>query len=150
MPILSDIKLIKIDSDTKEVIKADFVFGLYADEECTQLIQEVKSDKKTGTILFEGVRYGEFFIKEVSQPKNYELSNEIVKLEISDKGIFINGTEIKENDGIYSFEFANKKLPKVQTGNETNYVLLVFSIVISVIAITRAVIVLRKNKKENN
>lgn len=150
MPILSNIKLIKIDSDSKEIIKSDFVFGLYADKECTKLIQEVKSDKETGTILFEGVRYGKGFIKEISQPKGYELSNDVIEVEINNKGVFINGMETKENEGVYSFEFANKKLQKVQTGNETNYILLVFIIVISIIAITRAAIVLRKNKKENN
>ena len=34
MPILKDIKVIKIDSKTKEIIKEKFSFGIYEDEEC--------------------------------------------------------------------------------------------------------------------
>lgn len=150
MPILSNIKVVKIDSDTKEIIKAKFTFGLYADEECTQLIKQVDSNKEEGTGLFEDLRFGTYFIKEISAPKGYELSNEIVKLEINDKGVFINGTEITENDEVYSFEFANKQLPKIQTGNEINYAILIGSIVISLLGITTGTIVLRKRKQKNN
>lgn len=150
MPILSNVKVVKIDSDTKEIIKAKFTFGLYADEECTQLIKQVDSNKEDGTVLFEDLRFGTYFIKEISAPKGYELSNEIVKLEMNDKGIFINGTEITENDEVYSFEFENKQLPKIQTGNEINYAILIGSIIISLLGITTGTIVLRKRKQKNN
>lgn len=69
MPILSNIKVIKIDSETKETIKAKFTFGLYADEECTELIQEVESDKELGSVLFENLRFNTFYIKELLAPK---------------------------------------------------------------------------------
>lgn len=69
MPILTDVRLIKIDKDTKEVIKSDFSFGIYEDEECTKLIKEVRSDKKLGTVLFEDLRYSTVYIKELSAPK---------------------------------------------------------------------------------
>ncbi len=68
-PILTNIKLIKVDSETKESIKSDFVFGLYADEACTKLIMEFNSDKNEGTILFESLRYNTFYIKELLAPK---------------------------------------------------------------------------------
>ena len=45
MPILNDITLIKIDADTKAKILDKFTFGLYADKECTQLLQQVDSNK---------------------------------------------------------------------------------------------------------
>ena len=40
MPILQNIKLVKIDANTKESIKEKFTFGLYEDEECKDLIKE--------------------------------------------------------------------------------------------------------------
>lgn len=69
MPILKNIRIIKADSETEEVIYDNFKFGIYEDPECTKLIQEVKSDKKTGTVSFEGLRYGIWYIKELKAPK---------------------------------------------------------------------------------
>ena len=58
MPILQNIKLVKIDANTKESIKEKFTFGLYEDEECKDLIKEYESNKEEGTIIFEDLRYG--------------------------------------------------------------------------------------------
>ena len=145
MPILSNIKLIKIDSDTREVIKADFTFGLFADSDCTELIQEVKSDKDAGTILFKDIRYGKWFIKELSQPNNYQLSDKVVELVIDDKGIFIDGTKIDEENGIYSFEFENTQIPRIQTGNEMNYILLISIAIVSILIIVAGIVILKKH-----
>ena len=53
MPILKNVKVIKVDSETKETIKDKFTFAIYEDQECTKLIKEVKSNKEDGTALFE-------------------------------------------------------------------------------------------------
>lgn len=145
MPILSNIKVVKIDSDTKEVIKSQFSFGLYADENCSQLIIEVDSNIEEGTALFEDLRYGTYFIKEISEPEGYILSNEIVRLEINNEGVFINGTKLEEIEDIYNFEFENKQIPKIQTGNEMNYILLISIAVISLLAIILGVVLLKRN-----
>ena len=79
MPILKNVKVIKVDSETKETIKDKFIFGIYEDLECTKLIQEVKSDKEVGIALFENLRYGTYYIKEIKAPKDYELSSRIAK-----------------------------------------------------------------------
>ena len=55
MPILKNVKVIKVDSETKETIKDKFIFGIYENPECTKLIKEVKSNKEDGTALFEEV-----------------------------------------------------------------------------------------------
>ena len=68
MPILKTIKVIKADSETKETIKAKFKFGIYEDPECTKLIKEVKADKESGTVTFEDLRYGTYYIKETKAP----------------------------------------------------------------------------------
>ena len=103
MPILKTIKVIKADSETKETIKANFKFGIYEDPECTKLIKELKSDKDSGTVSFEDLRYGTYYIKETEAPKGYQLSDKIVKIEISDKGTFADGELLEDKDSICTF-----------------------------------------------
>lgn len=145
MPILKNIRLIKKDSDTDEVIKSDFVFGLYEDPECTKLIQEVKSDKDTGIVIFENLRYGEAFVKEISAPKNYQLSDKVVKITINENGVFADDELLEETDSTCEFVFYNTPMPKVQTGNETNYILLISIAIISLFAIIVGIVVLKRN-----
>ena len=119
MPILNDITLIKIDADTKAKILDKFTFGLYADKECTQLIQQVDSNKDEGTITFEDLRYGTYYVKEISAPKGYQKSDKVVKVEINDKGIFVDDKLIeKDNNEVYSFEFEDHIIETPKTGDE--------------------------------
>lgn len=119
MPILNDITLIKIDADTKAKILDKFTFGLYAYKECTQLIQQVDSNKDEGTITFKDLRYGIYYIKEITAPKGYKKSDKVVKIEINDKGIFVDGKQIeKDNDEIYSFEFEDQIIETPKTGDD--------------------------------
>lgn len=121
MPILNDITLIKIDADTKAKILDKFTFGLYADKECTQLIQQVDSNKDEGTITFKDLRYGTYYIKEITAPKGYRKSDKVVKVEINDKGIFVDGKQIeKDNNEIYSFEFEDQIIETPKTGDNSN------------------------------
>ena len=125
MPILKDIKVVKIDSKTKEVIKDKFTFGIYEDQECTKLIKEVQANKEDGFVMFEDLRYGEYYIKELQAPTNYNLSTEIVKVEINDKGVFVKGNLIEENDdNAYSFEFENAPIETPKTSDNRNQTLL--------------------------
>lgn len=149
MPILKTLKIFKVDEDTGEIIKDKFTFGIYEDEACTKLIQMVDSDKKQGTVIFEGVRYGTVYLKELSAPKGYQLSDKIVKIEINDNGVFVDGELLEDDNSICTFTYYNKQIPKIQTGNEINYILLIASIVISLIGITSGIIILKRNKKNN-
>ncbi len=149
MPILKTIKLVKTDSETKEIIKADFKFGIYEDLECTRLIKEVTSDKENGTATFEDLRYGEYYIKELEAPNGYQLSDKIVKIEINDKGTFADEELLEDNESICEFTYYNKPIPKIQTGNETNYLFLIISIIISLLGITTGIIILKKSKQKN-
>lgn len=145
MPILKDIRVVKVDSKTKEIIKDKFTFGIYEDSECTKLIKEVKANKEDGFITFEDMRYGTFFIKELKSPKDYELSNRIAKVEINDKGVFVDGVEIQEENKVYSFEFENQKIETPKTGDTRNILLAVVISIISFIGL--AVIVIKKFRK---
>ena len=121
MPILKNIKIVKIDSETKETIKDKFIFAIYEDPECTKLIKEVKSNKEDGTALFEELKYGTYYIKETKAPSGFSLSEQVVKVDINDKGVYINDNLISEDEnGIYSFEFENKKIETPKTGDDSN------------------------------
>ena len=84
--------------------------------------------------------------KNYGAPLGYKLSDQVVKIEINDEGVFADGVSLEENNGVYSFEYYNSLLPIIQTGNEMNYALL---LVIGAIAITGIIggIILQKKKK---
>lgn len=150
MPILKTVKVVKVDSETKEIIKENFKFAIYEDIECTKLIKEIDSDKEDGTANFENLRYGVYYIKENEAPRGYQLSDKIVKIEINDKGTFADEELLEDKDSICEFIYYNQPIPRIQTGDETNYILLVISILISLVVITTAIIILKKNKQKMN
>ena len=149
MPILKNVKVVKVDSETKETIKDKFIFGIYEDSECTKLIKEVKSDKENGTALFEELRYGTYYIKEIKAPKDYELSSRVAKVEINDRGIFVDDEQVEEKDGTIEFTFENKKIEVPKTGDESKIKLFAGAVILSLLGITYIVIRNHnKNKQE--
>ena len=135
MPILKDIKVLKVDSKTEDIIKDTFTFGIYEDKECTKLIKEIQANKEDGFVMFEDLRYGEFYIKELEAPMNYNLSNRIAKVEINDKGVFVDGNKIEESDNVYSFEFENTPIETPKTNDIRNQLLLKVIAIISAISL---------------
>lgn len=149
MPILKSVQVEKIDKDTGEHIKSNkFTFGIFEDEECTKLIKEVGANEFEGTALFEDLRFGTYYIKELKAPLGYKLSDQVVKIEINDKGVFADGVSLEENNEIYSFVYYNSLLPVVQTGNETNYTFLLLAAVIAITGIVGGTIYLKKRKNK--
>ena len=147
MPILKNIKLNKIDSKTKELIKEKFVFGIYEDEECNNLIKEVKSNKNDGYVVFDQLRYGKYYIKEIKAPVGYELSNKIVNIEINDNGVFADGNLIEENDSIYSIDFENDIIEVPNTGDNRHTEIFALIGGLSAISLAGAFIYDYKKKK---
>ena len=148
MPILKNIKVIKVDSETKETIKDKFTFAIYEDSECTKLIKEVQSNKEDGTAIFEDLRYGTYYIKETKAPTDYELSNKVVKVEINDKGIFIDDKQVEEKDGTVEFTFENKKIEVPKTGDDSNIKLFAGIGLLSLLGITYIIAHNHKKNKE--
>ena len=150
MPILQNIKLVKIDSNTKEVIKDKFTFGIYEDAECTKLIKEVKSDKENGTVLFENLRYGIYYIKEIAAPKGYVLSDKVIKVEMNDKGIFIDNEKVESEDSTYTFEFENVPVDTPKTGDNSNLKLYAGLLGLSILALASVGVHEYKKRKSVN
>lgn len=134
MPILTDITLVKIDSNTKEKILKDFTFGIYEDEECTKIIQQIDSNSEKATITFKDLRYGTYYVKEITAPEGYQKSDKIVKIEINDEGIFVDGNKIKKDENeVYSFEFEDQMIETPKTGDKSHLKLWIGLFVVSFI-----------------
>ncbi|MBR3325266.1 MAG: hypothetical protein IKG14_04390 [Clostridia bacterium] len=147
MPILKNIKINKVDSETKETIKEKFSFGIYRDSECSDLIAEIEANKEDGFVIFKDLRYGTYYIKETKAPKGYELSEKIVKVEINDKGIFVDDTLVEETDNTITFDFEDKLIPTPKTG-DNSYLRLAFGIVLlAVLGLVWIIIKFFKGKK---
>ena len=148
-PILKTIKVVKIDSETEEIIIDNFKFAIYEDQECNNLIKEVTSNKDEGVAEFTDLRYGVYFIKEIEAPKGYHLLDKTIKVEINDKGIFIDDEIMQEENSICSFKFYNEKIPEIQTGDEVNYNLIIGIIILSISVITSGIILLKRKNKQD-
>ncbi len=148
-PIYTDVMVNKVDSATSEnIVSKDFKFGIYSDPECTNEIAIISANTESGTALFEDLRYGTYYIREVAAPQGYGLSDEVVKVEINDKGVFANGVQMTEADDVYSFEYQNTLLPAVFTGDSNNRVAMYITMAaIAVIFIVAMIIVKKKMKK---
>ena len=151
MPILKSVQVEKVDKATGEHIKSNkFEFGIFEDAECTKLIKKAGANENEGTALFDELRYGTYYIKEIKAPLGYRLSDQVVKIEINDEGVFADGVSLEEKDSVYSFVYYNSLLPKIQTGNETNYNLIINLMILSLVGIGTGIILLKSKKKENN
>ena len=146
-PILKNVKVIKIDTDTKEQIKEKFVFGIYKDSECKDLIQEVKSNKDDGFVEFKDLKYGTYYIKELKAPDGYELSSRIAKVEINDKGIFVDDNQVEEKNSTIEFNFENKHIELPKTGDNSHIKLAAGIIILSILGIIYVIIKFFMNRK---
>ena len=150
MPILKNVKIIKVDAESKDVIKDKFTFAIYEDQECTKLIKEVKSDKEEGASIFEELRFGTYFIKETKAPKGYELSDRVVKVEINDKGVFIDDELAEESESTITFNFENKKIEVPQTGDNSHIKLALGILLLATLGLAYFGIKIYKSHKDNN
>lgn len=126
-PILTSILVNKVDKQTNESIKHnDFKFGMFADPECTELIAESFANTEDGTAIFEDIRFGVVYIKELEAPAGYQISDEVKKVVID--------SDLEGVGDVYSFVYFNILLPggkKVVTGDTTGITLLVSAVIVS-------------------
>lgn len=107
---LLEIQIRKTDSSTGSVItQKDFSFGVYSDPDCKNLIQTLTADTASGTVQFP-ISFGTVYVKEVSAPSGYVLSDEVVKIEFrkEDHVILINNVEqTPDSDFTVTIEYKN-------------------------------------------
>ena len=148
-PILKSVQVEKLDKDTNKHIKSNkFVFAIYSDKECTQLIRKAGANEYEGTALFDNLRYGTYFVKEYEAPVGYLLSNQVVEVTINDKGVFADNKSLEEKDGVYSFVYYNSLKPIIKTGDDTNIALYGALAGVSVISLGVILKTRKKGKEE--
>ena len=146
-PILSSVLVNKVDSITGEnIISKKFEFTLYSDAECKNEIVTVNANTDDGTALFSDLRYGTYYIKETKAPRGYMLSDEVVKIEINDKGVFANGKELTKENEVYSIVYQNSLLPSVFTGDSKSVLMYLTMAAIAVVFIAIMIIIKKKYK----
>lgn len=137
----------KVDSVTgQNIVSSKFEFSSYAQENCadSSKIEEIAGDQETGTAEFL-IRYGTTYIKESKAPQGYKLSDEVVKVEFTDKGLFVNGKEVKVDDEHrYSIVYQNILLPSVNTGTSKNKDMMYMMLGVVVIALGASIATVRK------
>ena len=137
----------KVDSVTgQNIVSSKFEFSSYAQENCadSSKIEEIAGDEQTGTAEFL-IRYGTTYIKESKAPQGYKLSDEVVKVEFTDKGLFVNGKEVKVDDEHrYSIVYQNALLPSVNTGTTKNKDMMYMMLGVVVIALGASIATVRK------
>lgn len=137
----------KVDSVTGQNIKSSkFEFTSYAQENCAESskLETIAGDQETGTAEFL-IRYGTTYIKESKAPQGYKLSDEVVKVEFTDKGLFVNGKEVKVDDEHrYSIVYQNILLPSVNTGTSKNKDMMYMMLGVVVIALGASIATVRK------
>ena len=140
----------KVDVVTGQNIKSNkFEFTSYAQENCadSSKIETIAGNPETGTAEFL-IRYGTTYIKESKAPKGYKLSDEVVKVEFTDKGLFVNGKVVKVDDEHrYSIVYQNVLLPSVNTGTTKNKDMMYMIIGIGIIALGASIATVRKIHK---
>lgn len=140
----------KVDSVTgQNIVSSKFEFSSYAQENCadSSKIKEIAGDQETGTAEFL-IRYGTTYIKESSAPQGYKLSDEVIKVEFTDKGLFVNDKEVHVDDNhCYSIVYQNTLLPSVNTGTTKNKNTMYMIIGIGIIALGASIATVRKIRK---
>lgn len=140
----------KVDSVTGQNIKSNkFEFTSYSQENCanSSKIETIAGNPESGTAEFL-IRYGTTYIKESKAPKGYKLSDEVVKVEFTDKGLFVNGKVVKVDDEHrYSIVYQNVLLPSVNTGTTKNNDMMYMIIGIGIIALGVSIATVRKIRK---
>lgn len=119
------IRINKVDSKTDEPItNKDFEFTLYTDASCKDMLEILNEENNDGIIDFD-ITYGTYYLKETKAPDGYRLSDEIVKIEFNDFGVFFNNQPVEKTEGRYIFDFENDlistKTPN--TGDDSSIIL---------------------------
>lgn len=146
-PILKSVQVEKVDKATGEHIKSNkFEFGIFEDSECTRLIKKAGANENEGIALFDELRYGTYYIKEIKAPLGYKLSDQVVEIVINDEGVFADGVSLEESNSVYSFVYYNSLLPSIQTGNEADYNIIINLMVLSLAGIGVGIVLLKNRK----
>lgn len=82
------IGIVKTDANTGAAL-SDAIFGVYADEGCTTLLDTITTGSDGMGISTETFRYGTYFVREITAPPYYELSEEVYKVVVHHQSTWV-------------------------------------------------------------
>ena len=105
-PILTRLQVNKIDKDTKElIVNNPFTFAVFADKNCTHLLDILETDSNKGIALTKIVlRYGKVYLKEIKEPDGYIINRDVIEININD--------DLEGVGDIHKIDIENEKIPK--------------------------------------
>ena len=144
------VQIRKVDSSSNSPIKnRDFEFTLYLDSSCNNIYEIIEEDNKDGIINFD-ITYGTYYLKETKAPDGYNLSNEIVKIEFVDDGIYINDKHIEKTDGVYNFDFENVKIITTTPSTSDDFNIILWQCLIAFSLITISILIVINQSKDED
>lgn len=120
--IKGNISILKKDATSGEVLSG-VEFGLF-DTNGNEIVRGITGDD--GSLLFEGIRFGTYELRELTAKTGYHKNNEVITVEISENAVTL------------TYEITNKKIPDTlppYTGDDTNIGLFIALMVISSIGL---------------
>ena len=105
-PILTRLQVNKIDKDTKElIVNNPFTFAVFADKNCTHLLDILETDSNKGIALSKIVlRHGKVYLKEIKAPDGYIINRDVIEINIDD--------DLEGVGDIHKIDIENEKIPK--------------------------------------
>ena len=103
------------DDKPSDLLVICFDNTLFEDKEAHSLFQTGKVDISQGTISWEDLKQGTWYLKEVKAPQGYRLLDHVYMVEVKKDGIYIDGKKAEMKDGRFVFEIQNTKIPVVST-----------------------------------
>ncbi|MCM1082438.1 MAG: SpaA isopeptide-forming pilin-related protein [Clostridium sp.] len=79
----ADIKLKKVDAAKTTTVLPNAVYGLYTDEDCTTMKGVAKATDTTGYVTFGNIPEGTYWLKEITPPDGYKLSEQKVAVVVA-------------------------------------------------------------------
>lgn len=97
----------KVDEKGNPICKP-FVFGVYRNAECTDLIESLRPEEGNSSVRYTFSEYGTVYIREIRAPEGYQLSDQVIRVEFNERGLSADGKQLTPEDGIARFAVSYK------------------------------------------
>lgn len=118
---LCDIAIRKTDPEGQPIVGKEFVFASYLDRELTRMAASVSGDPATGLARFRPCLGQTFYLKEISAPQGYVLSDRIVKVTMDKDGsLYVDNVKKKPDSSmLVAIDYENKPVPDTPQTSKT-------------------------------
>lgn len=145
------LRLVKTDEGGKPIHASGIVYGIYEDAACKKLIRKLELDDKTGSIVMDGLKNKDaFWIREISAPDGYTLSDAVYAIVCHEGSIECNGRALEQEQSVFILHCKDEKqkVPVRENGRKSVSTAadshMVFWICLIVLAAGAAVIMIRR------